>query len=371
MPALPPTRSLFPTPGATSTALVLFEVAMKSNFFSLILFVVISISSSSPLLINGPSDESVQPGPHWAIYWDAWVDGQNGLPDLSRVRGYNVLLLSFLLLSGAADQALAWTLLDNTTRTASKSVFSNAGIKLMVSAFGSTDVPVSAGADAVTTANSMAAWVQQWSLDGIDVDFEDFGAIDAADGVAEQWLIDFTHTLRAALPAGNYIITHAPVAPWFSPIYKAGAYLKVHQEAGNAIDWYNVQFYNQGDTEYTTCSGLFIASSSAWPQTAVFQIASSGVSLSKIVIGKIGIPSDAANGYMDPATLSRCLALARIRGFNGGVMVWEYPDAMSSWIITARGTTWPVFGAGHKLRHPRIQSLLLLHFVCAIVLIGS
>ena len=147
-----------------------------------------------------------------AIYYclrDAWVGGQTGLPDLSRIRGYNVLLLSFLLLSGAADQALEWTLLDNTTRIAHKSTFSNAGIKLMVSAFGSTDVPVSAGADAVATARSMAAWVRQWDLDGIDVDFEDFAAIDAADGVAEQWLIDFTHTLRAALPASNYIITHA------------------------------------------------------------------------------------------------------------------------------------------------------------------
>jgi chitinase len=140
---------------------------------------------------------------------DAWVGGQSGLPDLSRVRGYNVLFLSFLLLSGAADQALEWTLLDNTTRIASKSVFSNAGIKLMVSAFGSTDAPVSAGADAITTANSMAGWVQQWGLDGIDVDFEDFAAMDAGNGIAEQWLIDFTHTLRAALPAADYIITHA------------------------------------------------------------------------------------------------------------------------------------------------------------------
>lgn len=93
---------------------------------------------------------------------------------------------------------------------------------------------------------------------------------------------------------------------------------------------------------------------------------------------------------MDPATLSRCLVSAHSKGFNGGVMVWEvrfgrarsrfvfvttpfsqYPDAMSSWIITVRGTTWPVFGAGHRLKHPKILSLLLLHFVYAIVLISS
>lgn len=71
-------------------------------------------------------------------------------------------------------------------------------------------------------------------------------AINAANGAAEAWLITFTQTLRAALPAGQYIITHAPVAPWFSPIYTAGAYTKVHAQVGSLIDWYNVQFYNQG-----------------------------------------------------------------------------------------------------------------------------
>jgi len=69
-------------------------------------------------------------------------------------------------------------------------------------------------------------------------------AINQANGKAEQWLITYTKALRQNLPNG--IITHAPVAPWFSPIYTAGAYTKVHKEVGDMIDWYNVQFYNQG-----------------------------------------------------------------------------------------------------------------------------
>ena len=45
---------------------------------------------------------------------------------------------------------------------------------------------------------------------------------------------------------GDYIVTHAPVAPWFSPgKYPNGAYLTVDQTVGNLIDWYNVQFYNR------------------------------------------------------------------------------------------------------------------------------
>lgn len=33
--------------------------------------------------------------------------------------------------------------------------------------------------------------------------------MDAGDGKAEQWLITFTTALRAELPQGDYILTHA------------------------------------------------------------------------------------------------------------------------------------------------------------------
>ena len=42
----------------------------------------------------------------------------------------------------------------------------------MVSLFGSTDAPTSTGADPIATANTMAAWVIQYGLDGVDVDYE-------------------------------------------------------------------------------------------------------------------------------------------------------------------------------------------------------
>ena len=97
----------------------------------------------------------------------------------------------------------------------------------MVAAFGSSDVPTSAGQDPVTLANNIAAWVKEWGLDGVDVDYEvcfgyasgsdtlelianiqqDFNAMDA--GTAEAWLITFTTQLRSQLPSGDYIITHA------------------------------------------------------------------------------------------------------------------------------------------------------------------
>ncbi|KAF8313992.1 glycoside hydrolase family 18 protein, partial [Clavulina sp. PMI_390] len=273
---------------------------------------------------------------------DAWLSGENGPPATSVVNGYNTLILAFLLATGTADQAQEWTLLDAATRSSTHSAYSAAGINLMVSAFGSTENPTSSGFDAAGTANTMASWVKTYGLDGIDVDYEDFGAMNKQDGSAETWLATFTNTLRSALPSGQYIITHAPVAPWFSPIYTSGAYIKVQSSVGSSIDWYNVQFYNQGTTEYTTCSGLLTASSSAWPKSSVFEINSSaGVPLSKIVIGKPGTTADANNGYIDPSTLAGCVSQAKTSGWTGGVMVWQFPHADASWIATVRASSWP------------------------------
>jgi chitinase len=42
----------------------------------------------------------------------------------------------------------------------------------MVSAFGSTDTPTTSGEDPTKLAETMAAWVKKYNLDGIDVDYE-------------------------------------------------------------------------------------------------------------------------------------------------------------------------------------------------------
>lgn len=68
-------------------------------------------------------------------------------------------------------------------------------------------------------------------------------------GTGEAWLIRFQTQLRAQLP--NHIITHAPQAPYFKQeYYKNGGYVTVNEKVGNTIDFYTVQFYNQGNTQY-------------------------------------------------------------------------------------------------------------------------
>ncbi|RDB20822.1 Basic endochitinase [Hypsizygus marmoreus] len=280
--------------------------------------------------------------PHFVIYSDRRVSGLTGPPPVAQVKGYNVFALSFLLTEGAFDKAEEWTQLSSSQRSSIKSQYAAAGIKLIVSLFGATDAPTSNGADPIATANTMAAWVKQFNLDGVDVDYEDFDAINVGDGKAEAWLASFTRQLRVQLPQGTYILTHAPVAPWFSPNkFGGGAYLQVHSAVGSLIDWYNVQFYNQGSNEYTSCAGLLTTSSNTWPRSALFQIAASGIPLSKLVIGKPATSGDASNGFMSTSTLAGCVQQAKSQGWNAGVMVWEFPSAAAAWIQSVRSLAFP------------------------------
>lgn len=88
----------------------------------------------------------------------------------ARLTSYSVL--SFLLVSGAADQAAAWAALSDDKKAAIKTEYNAAGVSVIVSAFGATDAPTSGGADPVATANTMAQFVLDNQLDGIDVDYE-------------------------------------------------------------------------------------------------------------------------------------------------------------------------------------------------------
>lgn len=72
----------------------------------------------------------------------------------------------------------------------------------------------------------------------------------------------------------------------------------------------------EGTTEYTTCAGLLTTSSSTWPKTALFQIAASGVPLSKLVIGKPANTADASNGYISTSTLASCVSQAKNQGWS-------------------------------------------------------
>jgi hypothetical protein len=114
------------------------------------------------------------------------------------------------------------------------------------------DLPTTSGKDPIVTAQSLAKFVIAYGFDGVDIDYEDMGAMNS--NAAEAWLVSFQRELRNLLPE-PYLISHAPVAPWFTSaaVYQSGAYVAIDQAVGDTIDFYNVQFYNQGDGVYEDC----------------------------------------------------------------------------------------------------------------------
>lgn len=289
-------------------------------------------NSTGPVGGGNPSTSA----PHYVIYADNWLDR---MPSASELTSYNRFILAFWMTQpGPVDNAQAWTQFSPDYRQQVLDEYHAAGISLMVSAFGSTDSPTSSGADPTDVATRLAQFVKDYNLDGVDIDYEDMNAMNNNQG--EAWLIPFQQTLRSLLPAGQYLISHAPVAPWFTTanVYASGAYLAVNAQTGDGIDFYNVQFYNQGNI-YVDCTSLMTNSGSDWPNTSVMQINSAGgVPLDKIVVGKPMDSGAADNGYMDPSSLAQCIADGVASGWNGGVMFWEWDAGSSnSVMLTVKG----------------------------------
>ncbi|KAJ7719742.1 glycoside hydrolase family 18 protein [Mycena metata] len=282
--------------------------------------------------------------PQFVAYFDKYFS-YDSLPDPSLLTASCSPYPSSHLFTITVDNAYVWQTMTAAQRATTKAAYNAAGIRLIVSAFGSASFPTNE--DPTTVANFIANYVLTYNLDGVDIDYEDSPALESA-GTAVAWLSTLTKVLRQHLPQGQYIITHAPVASWFSSgMWPGNGYVGVHVAVGDLIDWYNVQtrhfsFYNQGDSEYVTCPGLLTASSSTWPQSSLFQTAANGVPLNKIVIGKGATGGDATTGYMDPGTLAGCVAQAKNQGWSAGVMEWQYPNGATAWIEQVRAGSWRV-----------------------------
>jgi chitinase len=198
----------------------------------------------------------------------------------------------------------------------------------MISAFGATEFPTSAGKDPTATAKALSTFVKENNLDGVDIDWEDNTAMGA--GTGEEWLVRFMTQLRSDLP--NHIISHAPQGPYFcKEYYKNGAYITVNQKVGSMINFYNVQFYNQGNTEYNTYEGLFTKSKGFFNATSVKEIAARGIPLEKIVVGKPASKAEADNtGYVDSQSLGQWVTQAYTDfKWYAGVMFWQYKSDLS------------------------------------------
>jgi len=201
--------------------------------------------------------------------------------------------------------------------------FHSKGVNVIVSAFQCCDDPTDQ--DPTETCTNLAEWVLNNNVDGVDIDYENSAAFNSS-GTAENWLIKCTQALRSKLPAGQYIITHAPQAPYFrnDGTYPKGAYLTVDKEVGSLIDWYNVQYYNQGENQYVSYENLFVENSE-FPRTGVLQMKPR--TTYGVVVGKPVTKGDAGSGWVSASDLGSWLKKAsEEKGFCGGAMWWEFSD---------------------------------------------
>jgi len=270
--------------------------------------------------------------------------------------GYNVIVLAFYQsATGPADAALSWSQrMDNDTRVATIAKVHAAGAVVTVSLGGANDQRWEE-TDAKTLATTISNFVNDYDLDGVDFDLEHFGgfgAINNNDNDTITWFSELVTTTRSII-GQEKVISFAPLPPWFGPIGMqkcttagqlnctwvgpSGGMSAVYKQVGNNIDYFFCQFYNQGNC-YTTESGLFTASGPGcttggayYPYTSVNEIAESGVSLSKIVVGKPVDQTAANGGYVAPATLhSWFQSSGKAIGWNTGVGIWEWLDVTGS-----------------------------------------
>jgi chitinase len=255
--------------------------------------------------------------------------------------GYNVIILAFYLSSGPADAVYAWTnTATDDQRNATLNYIHSKGAILMMSAGGATESPYNniSGQDYGTQTGEFAV---KYLFDGVDYDLENFGPGLTYGNLSSQdiinWLSDCTSACKSILGSHKFI-SHAPQAPYIGPIGSSntwagplGGYASVNDKVGSMIDFYNIQFYNQGESCYTTYNSLFVNSCPSFPETSISQIFNSGFPLNKLIVGKPMLPSDASNGYIDPTILGQWFDNAnKSLGWNAGVMTWQWHGLATS-----------------------------------------
>jgi hypothetical protein len=197
------------------------------------------------------------------------------------VPGYNyVSFYSWTFRAGAQGSLLFWVnpgsflstvyrgaMNSSQLREAIKGKYGSQGVKVLANAFGSSELPTSAGLKAEEVAVNLALFVTAYGLDGVEVDYQDNPAF--ANGSAEQWLVAFTAKLRSLLP--NLLIVHTVSAAYFvgAPVLPRGGYLSVNDQAGSLIDFYNLRYFNQYGTAYSSAQSLFQQSTGWAAKTAL------------------------------------------------------------------------------------------------------
>ncbi|WNO08347.1 glycoside hydrolase family 18 protein [Teredinibacter sp. KSP-S5-2] len=211
------------------------------------------------------------------------------------------------------------TSLTSTTRQAIQELH-EAGKKVLIS-FGGGEMSSAAYQALVghedELAKSIADFVQENQLDGVDIDWEDTGAFTGVAGYSGvNFLISLTKNLRESLPAEKFVISHAPQPPYLQQGSGMDGYIQVMAEVGLLIDWLNVQFYN--NHPWSSNPEQIIAACKAFS-------ALPGITAEKILVGLPVTEHDAGSGYLPIATIvEQVITPLKAQGDFGGMMNWQF-----------------------------------------------
>ncbi|SDR35382.1 glycosyl hydrolase family 18 protein [Pseudovibrio sp. Tun.PSC04-5.I4] len=254
---------------------------------------------------------------------------------------YTTVILCFIIVdaSGKLTPSVELQAMFNAPNLISD--LKKAGKRVLVSIGGevfTTTAWAALANDVDGTAQQIATMVKAQNLDGVDIDWEDTNYTGYN---APTFLVDLSKALKKQLPAGQNFVTHAPQAPYFyggAPGSFTQIYVDVAKNAGDAIDLYNIQYYNNpwyvGDNaeqETAKVAGLIPVTETTFP-SSILGIASTGVPFSKLILGKPTTQENAGTGYLTSGEVERYLVtpLLRKNPDFAGVMGWQYPTSYGS-----------------------------------------
>lgn len=261
----------------------------------------------------------------------------NGSLKLSNANNlpYTDINLAFLLpnadnpleLELAGAIAATSTTLTQTTKQAI-STLQKSGKQVLLSFGGGTVASETyhqlAGNETELAAN-IGHFITDNELDGVDIDFEDTGAFTgSADYSGVNFLVNLTKALREILPSPQYLLTHTPQPPYLESGNPMGGYVQVMAEAGEDIDWLNVQFYN--NPPWSANPQEIVSSYEKYAQL-------SGLNAKKLLIGLPVTEHDASSGYMPIAEIiSDVICPVLEKDTLGGMMNWQFSsDKDGAW----------------------------------------
>lgn len=260
-----------------------------------------------------------------------------------------------------ADTILNWTTFTSSQQSTLLNKIRNANMQLMASFGGATSFTDGFQqilnspnySDPNTLANDIVNWLYINNIPAIDLDIEFIPPVNVYPNTIN--LINYLGELSSCIKnLGNIqfgyypIVSHAPQTPYFNGNYYNYIYNQIEQLYGSSIDFYNVQYYNQGNYSYTSYNSIFTldtdfnASVSQLINANEVNILYCNIPSYKIIVGKPSNQNDVSieNGFIYlystdstyTATMTNYVNINSTSEYsdlvswytNGGIMIWIY-----------------------------------------------